>query len=687
MLRNLKIRTKILLVLAIVISFTLVVGIFGYASIQSVVKSIKEINEDEMPSVKALLTIEEAQKSVVIGERGLIHPRMIEPEIRNPQYKYISDAITRAEKAKKDYEFILQKFNDAEEKKLWEHFTSLWDQWRNDSQKVVEMSKDKDRLLAAGMSSSNESIKKLDEQIFQAFLVSRKSFLPVEEEIQKMVDSNMASANDFGMSSEKDASRNAVILVLGILFGIIVSIVLAVLSSKTIVQSIVEIQKLMARAEKGDLTAKSLWQSKDEVGTLANSYNHFLDQIREIIQSISTTNLVLNKSSRELLSISETMASNSEETSAKTSVVSATVEEITSTIEENSDALSHTEENMNIIASSVEEMSGTIRNLASASEQISASVGHTTGLISQISGSINKVASSAQDVSSSVNNVATSVKEMNQTLNEVSKNCERSIHITSDASEKASDTNQIIDKLNASSKQIGKIINVINDIADQTNMLALNAAIEAAGAGEAGKGFAVVANEVKELAKQTAEATEEVSQQIESMQMNMTSAVKAVETITGVIKEINSITNTIAASVTEQSATTGEISTSILKAADQVNSISSEISDLAINSQNVTQNVIDASKGVHEIARSTQELSMAANEVAKSTEQVSSKINGVARTSKEISKCANEISNNMQEISGASSETSSGAVELTHSAKGLSEITQKLDALIKQFNI
>ena len=119
------------------------------------------------------------------------------------------------------------------------------------------------------------------------------------------------------------------------------------------------------------------------------------------------------------------------------------------------------------------------------------------------------------------------------------------------------------------SRQIGKIVNVISDIADQTNMLALNASIEAAGAGEAGKGFAVVANEVKELAKQTAEATEEISQQIEDMQFNITCAVGSMETITDVTKEITHITNTIAAAVTEQSAITGEISNSIVRASQK----------------------------------------------------------------------------------------------------------------------
>ncbi len=120
-----------------------------------------------------------------------------------------------------------------------------------------------------------------------------------------------------------------------------------------------------------------------------------------------------------------------------------------------------------------------------------------------------------------------------------------------------------MDKLGAAAKSIGKVVEVINDIADQTNLLALNATIEVASAGEAGKRFAVVANEVKELAKQTAQATQEIQKQVEDMQTNTESAIKAIDSVSKVIEEVNEISQTIVSAVEEQSATVNEISRNV----------------------------------------------------------------------------------------------------------------------------
>ncbi|PKM94417.1 MAG: transcriptional regulator [Firmicutes bacterium HGW-Firmicutes-1] len=257
-----------------------------------------------------------------------------------------------------------------------------------------------------------------------------------------------------------------------------------------------------------------------------------------------------------------------------------------------------------------EEIETIIKKLAAASTKTSSGIEEINSIMGGIADNTNNVSNFTKDVSSSVNSVVLAMKEINISLNEISHNCERSKNITTDAEEKAKDTNRIIDTLNTSSKQIGKIVKVINEIADQTNMLALNAAIEAAGAGEAGKGFAVVAGEVKELARQTADSTEEIGQQIEVMQNNMADVVSAMGTIIEVIDEMTSITNTIAAAVSEQSAVSGNISGAAVTAAEKVNLITEKTRDIAVSSQNAAKSIAEAAVGIKDLASTASELSV-----------------------------------------------------------------------------
>jgi len=179
----------------------------------------------------------------------------------------------------------------------------------------------------------------------------------------------------------------------------------------------------------------------------------------------------------------------------------------------------------------------------------------------------NVVSSTSEQVSQNVQCVAASVEQMNASIREISRSATEAATIASSAVRVAETTNITVSKLGDSSVEIGKVVKVINSIAEQTNLLALNATIEAARAGEAGKGFAVVANEVKELAKETAKATEDISLRIETIQNDTEGAVLAIKQITDIINQISDVSGTIASAVEEQTATTGEIGRSIREAA------------------------------------------------------------------------------------------------------------------------
>jgi methyl-accepting chemotaxis protein len=165
-----------------------------------------------------------------------------------------------------------------------------------------------------------------------------------------------------------------------------------------------------------------------------------------------------------------------------------------------------------------------------------------------------------------------------------------------------------VGKLGDSSAEIATVIKLINGIAEQTNLLALNATIEAARAGEAGKGFAVVASEVKELAQETARATEDISQRVEAIQADTSGAVEAISRISTVIGEINDFQATIAASVEEQTATTNEMNRNVAEAAHGTQGIAAAISGLAAGTQETNQRVADAQRAAGELARMSGEL-------------------------------------------------------------------------------
>lgn len=248
------------------------------------------------------------------------------------------------------------------------------------------------------------------------------------------------------------------------------------------------------------------------------------------------------------------------------------------------------------------------QNVANASEEFSSVSQQITANSEETSAQANAVSAATEQVNRDLQTVATATEEMSASISEIAKNATEAARVAGSAMNTANETNAIVSKLGDSSAEIGQVIKTITSIAQKTDLLALNATVEAARAGEVGAGFAVVANEVKELAKQTATATEDISRKIEAIQTDAKAAVQAIGTITGIIGQVNQISSTIAAAVEEQSATSSEMSRNLTNAAKGSGEIVQNISGVAQAAQNTSQGATDSLKAAQQLAKMSTQL-------------------------------------------------------------------------------
>ena len=394
--------------------------------------------------------------------------------------------------------------------------------------------------------------KKLDTVKEEKYNALAKAAIQINKDLVHLVkgaEKEMATALKIAESSKKSGTTFLVVLTI---IAVLIAVVLGIYISRYLTKNITALADVTKLIAKGDLKNRVKISSNDELGDLANDTNAMTDNLRKIISQISEFSTQLTKSSSDLSGLSSSMSKG---------------------------------------AGNVTEKS---ESVAAASEEMSTNM--------------NSVAATSEQAATNINTVSIATDEINSSINEIAKNSETGNSITQEAVEKAGNATEKVNELSSAAREISKVTEVISEISAQTNLLALNATIEAARAGEAGKGFAVVAAEIKQLAIQTTEATNDIKERIESIQSSTSDTAHEIEGVTKIIGDINEIVGTIAAAVEEQSATTKEISQNMGQAATGL--------------QEVTENVAQSNNVSSEIAKDISEVNTTSNEVLNSCKLV-----------------------------------------------------------------
>jgi methyl-accepting chemotaxis protein len=274
------------------------------------------------------------------------------------------------------------------------------------------------------------------------------------------------------------------------------------------------------------------------------------------------------------------------------------------------------------LASTSTQLSATASQLAGGAEQTTTQSATVAAAAEEMSTNMSNMAASTEQMTANVRAVSTAVEELTASIGEIAKTAGQTSSIAGTAAQLADSSNSTISQLGVAADEIGKVIEVIQDIAEQTNLLALNATIEAARAGEAGKGFAVVATEVKELAKQTANATQDIRSRIEGIQASTTEAVRSIKEVGDAIQKVNSASSTIAAAVEEQSITTKEIASNVHQTAIAASTVSTAVAESATACAEITRNMTGVDQAAKETAQGASQTQVVGSELSHLSEQL-----------------------------------------------------------------
>ncbi|MBF0189691.1 MAG: methyl-accepting chemotaxis protein [Magnetococcales bacterium] len=509
--------------------------------------------------------------------------------------------------------------------------------------------------------------------------------------MEPIIDENVAAAVE-QMKRLQDQTRGEsrtralVALVVAVVAGVLATL-FSIVITRLITGPLGTLNLFARQVATGDLNAGVDFKRADEIGQLGGTMNQMVASLRDLVISMSGNARDLEKSALELAAVSSQLSGSSANMTEKAGTTASAVEELSATMMQVSASAHEASANLNSIASGTTQASHNIQVVFEASQETAVVLSQVAEATGQVSQELTSIAEGAVRANHSVTSAAASIQDVTASFLAVRERCAFADTHSQQASDRIQSSEGVMVQLAQSAQEIGAVVDVINNIAEQTNMLALNASIEAAGAGDAGKGFAVVANEVKELARQTGFATQMIQDQAGAIQGQSGEVSSAIREIIHLIEGITEANSEIAQAVNTQSGAaeavslameisageTSEVTDRLGGAVERLSGSSGQVMQVFNRLLDVSNQMGQASQGIGDVSRSVHNASQGAEEITRSVTEAATATGEIARAMAAV----NDEAGQMQTISGV----------LDQRAGQLTGMASELKALVSRFKV
>ncbi len=550
-----------------VAAIALIIGIVGYVGIERTRSNLHNVGINRIPDLQHLAVLNTQRMAIRAQTFDVWTQKDTQHDVAVDAYRRIREQRQASWRAVDEAMAALKSVPRQSERgrDLMARLDQQYQAWRDGYEELDAMI---DRFV-------NNTTDEQRTALYREYRAAIDHLIPVSDTMgatfDELTENNLANTNQIVTSSLAQAMWMERVAVVCMFLGGAMAVGLGIVISRGISRPLGRVSKHLVEMAAGDFT-KSIDEQDvkraDEIGRVAQAAATLTESVRRMVGDIAGGVNTVASSSTELSATASQLASGAEETTNQSAQVAAAAEQMSA--------------NMNTMAASTEQMSANVKTVSAAIEEVTASV------------------------------------------SEMAKSAERAATAAAAANQLVDTGNTQIGQLGSAADEIGKVIEVIQEIAEQTNLLALNATIESARAGEAGKGFAVVATEVKELAKQTAGATEDIRHRIEGIQGSTKQAVKSMEGIGDVIRQVNELSRIIASAVEEQSITTKEIARNMAQSSTAAQTVAKGVAESAMASQEIARIVVGVDQAARQAAQGAAQTQSTGRELSTVAEQLRS---------------------------------------------------------------